>query len=354
MRQFYLNVFTDGLVLILYCSFFFLALLSFGLPFHMVGDFWRAGARLMHRVGDLQRHRRNAHGLDGRFLDATEADLAGPGRERAGEGANAGVGGEGGAMSTTCVICHEEMHVGGGAPGAPAAEGAARGRVPKRMPACGHCFHEGCLRSWLERQSRCPICRTPVDPDEAALMHREQNVVRQTEEQIREEAARERAGSRGGSGGGSSGGAGWRAAATHSPVPPHVAAAADADTALAAASAGAGVQGQALGAYYVDLQKCTDEQLDELVVAQASVWGMLKGELDRRRAPGTGMGADGAAGGASVGAGAAGNAQGSGQPHMQLQRGSQMSPPLSPSTSPPLSPREGSTGRLPGLRRRRA
>lgn len=32
---------------------------------------------------------------------------------------------------------------------------------PKKLP-CGHVLHFACLRSWLERQQRCPTCRRPV------------------------------------------------------------------------------------------------------------------------------------------------------------------------------------------------
>lgn len=29
---------------------------------------------------------------------------------------------------------------------------------------CGHSFHRMCLETWLQRENRCPICRSPVDP----------------------------------------------------------------------------------------------------------------------------------------------------------------------------------------------
>lgn len=36
----------------------------------------------------------------------------------------------------------------------------------KRL-VCGHLFHVHCLRSWLERQHTCPICRALVIPNES-------------------------------------------------------------------------------------------------------------------------------------------------------------------------------------------
>lgn len=27
---------------------------------------------------------------------------------------------------------------------------------------CGHCFHKNCINACLERNNKCPICRTPI------------------------------------------------------------------------------------------------------------------------------------------------------------------------------------------------
>ena len=43
----------------------------------------------------------------------------------------------------TCTICMEDMEVG-------------------RLLPCGHILHEKCLRMWLTRQDRCPLCQHPV------------------------------------------------------------------------------------------------------------------------------------------------------------------------------------------------
>ena len=62
------------------------------------------------------------------FPDATEADLA--------------------RCDNICIICREEMTM---------------ATVNKKLP-CSHVFHVHCLRSWMERQQNCPICRNPVFP----------------------------------------------------------------------------------------------------------------------------------------------------------------------------------------------
>lgn len=32
----------------------------------------------------------------------------------------------------------------------------------RRLPACGHVFHQACIDLWLLRQSKCPLCKTEV------------------------------------------------------------------------------------------------------------------------------------------------------------------------------------------------
>ena len=44
----------------------------------------------------------------------------------------------------------------------------AEGDAMKTLP-CLHYFHEPCVRRWLARNKECPICRVPIDVEEAAL-----------------------------------------------------------------------------------------------------------------------------------------------------------------------------------------
>ncbi len=51
--------------------------------------------------------------------------------------------------------------------GAPAAcaiclEETAPGEVLKRLP-CAHCFHGGCLDTWLKTKAVCPVCQRGLD-----------------------------------------------------------------------------------------------------------------------------------------------------------------------------------------------
>lgn len=46
-----------------------------------------------------------------------------------------------------CAICLEET---------------APGEVLKRLP-CGHCFHGGCLDTWLKTKAVCPVCQRGLD-----------------------------------------------------------------------------------------------------------------------------------------------------------------------------------------------
>mmetsp|Transcript_14075 Transcript_14075/g.11775 ORF Transcript_14075/g.11775 Transcript_14075/m.11775 type:complete len:143 (-) Transcript_14075:26-454(-) len=43
-----------------------------------------------------------------------------------------------------CVMCQEDMK---------------KGTKAKKMPGCGHVFHDECIMEWLERHNTCPICR---------------------------------------------------------------------------------------------------------------------------------------------------------------------------------------------------
>ena len=132
---FYLDLVTDLLHLFVYLVFFLIIFAYYGLPVHLVRDLYMTFRNFRRRVNEFIRYRRVTANLDERFPDATPDELAGG--------------------DDVCIICREEM-----------VAMSAGGQRPKKLP-CNHCFHLGCLRSWLERQQACPTCRAPELPENA-------------------------------------------------------------------------------------------------------------------------------------------------------------------------------------------
>eukprot|EP00887_Chlorella_sp_A99_P001286 scaffold14.g1286.t1 len=125
---FYLELTLDLLHLMVYCAFFAIVFSTYGIPLHLVRDLYFTFRNFQIRVRDFLRYRRITANMDQRLPDASEEDLA--------------------RADHVCIICREEMAAGG---------------HNKRL-SCSHCFHLHCLRSWLERQQNCPICRAAVAP----------------------------------------------------------------------------------------------------------------------------------------------------------------------------------------------
>eukprot|EP00891_Asterochloris_glomerata_P008885 jgi/Astpho2/8885/Aster-05515 len=68
------------------------------------------------------------------------------------------------ACDEPCTVCHEAMEA---------------GTEVLEMP-CKHCYHEGCITSWLSEHNTCPICRTALPVDES----RQQEQRRQQRERL--------------------------------------------------------------------------------------------------------------------------------------------------------------------------
>ena len=165
---FYLQLTLDMCHLILYCAFFAVVFSAYGIPLHLVRDLYWTLRNFQHRVRDFLRFRRLTANMNAQFPDATVQDV-----ER--------VGG-------VCIICREELTgastgtdsdsgtVGTGNEDGGQQEGQAARSAPittmtptstggtNKKLGCGHVFHLHCLRSWLERQQNCPICRATVTP----------------------------------------------------------------------------------------------------------------------------------------------------------------------------------------------
>ena len=125
---FYLELAMDFFHMVVYLSFFSVVLANYGLPLHLMRDLYWTFRNFKNRLVLFLQYRKIASNINTLFPNATEEDL-----ERA---------------DRTCAVCREEM------------------QEAKKLP-CGHCYHVHCLRSWLERQQNCPICRSPV-PTEAS------------------------------------------------------------------------------------------------------------------------------------------------------------------------------------------
>lgn len=140
---FYLELVTDLLKLLTYLSFFSIVLRYYGLPLHIIRDVYLTLRSFITRIRDFIRYRRATAHMNSRYPDATPEEV-----EREG----------------VCIICREEMRAwteGGAGEGGRAAGTQDQRSRPKKLP-CGHVLHFACLRSWLERQQRCPTCRRPV------------------------------------------------------------------------------------------------------------------------------------------------------------------------------------------------
>lgn len=143
--MFYLNLATDFFKLVIYLAFFFILLVFYGLPIHILRDVFLTMRSFLKRISDFMKYRAATRDMNARYPDATAEDI---GRE------------------DVCIICREEMRPyqpaapQDGQPQQPPNPVAERMR-PKKLP-CGHVLHFSCLRSWLERQQICPTCRANV------------------------------------------------------------------------------------------------------------------------------------------------------------------------------------------------
>ncbi|KAK3370140.1 hypothetical protein B0H63DRAFT_308666 [Podospora didyma] len=132
-----LDLIADFVKLGIYTAFFCVLFAFYGLPIHIVRDWFVTTRSFLKRLSALIRYRQALRDMD-QYPDATAEDL---GRE------------------DTCIICREEMH-----PWVATDTTQVERTRAKKLP-CGHILHFGCLKSWLERQQVCPICRRPVTRD---------------------------------------------------------------------------------------------------------------------------------------------------------------------------------------------
>ncbi|KAK3297070.1 uncharacterized protein B0H64DRAFT_117327 [Chaetomium fimeti] len=132
-----LDLVADFIKFGIYTAFFCVLMSFYGLPIHIMRDWFMTTRSFLKRLNALFRYRQALKHME-QYPDATAEEL---GRE------------------DTCIICREEMR-----PWDPADTSHVERSRAKKLP-CGHILHFGCLKSWLERQQVCPTCRRPVARD---------------------------------------------------------------------------------------------------------------------------------------------------------------------------------------------
>ena len=147
----YLDLVTELFQLTVYSIFFCLIFIYYGLPFHLLRDLYWSLRNFKNRLIAFIKYRRITTNMNENFVDATAEDIG---------------------ENSVCIICREDM-----VPGS-----------AKKL-RCGHVFHSSCLRSWLERQQTCPMCRTSVEPRSQAS---EQQARRQGDRENAREAGEAR------------------------------------------------------------------------------------------------------------------------------------------------------------------
>jgi hypothetical protein len=119
----YLEFVVSALKSLVYLAFFFIIFRYYGLPLHIVRSMYLTFAAFHRSLAKLLTYRRAVSGMDVRYPDASPAELA--------------------QADSVCIVCRDEMEAG------------------KRLP-CGHILHVECLRSWLQQDPSCPLCRKSV------------------------------------------------------------------------------------------------------------------------------------------------------------------------------------------------
>jgi len=117
--KFYLEILSELTQCILYIGFFCIILYYYGIPIHLLRELFVALRSFHKTISDFVRYRKLVACLDERYPNATEAEIA---------------------RDPQCIICYDDMT-----------------QNAKKLP-CGHIFHKHCLKSWMERNNKCPYC----------------------------------------------------------------------------------------------------------------------------------------------------------------------------------------------------
>ena len=119
----YLEFASSAVQSLIYLCFFFIIFRYYGLPLHIIRSMYITFANFQRSLAKLITYHRAVSGMDHRYPDAAPEDLR--------------------SVDSICIVCRDEMEAG------------------KKLP-CGHILHLECLRSWLQQDPTCPLCRKSV------------------------------------------------------------------------------------------------------------------------------------------------------------------------------------------------
>ena len=133
----YAELVTSFVRLLLYTAFISLMLAMRIFALFIIRPTYLAVRAFVKATSDVIRSRIAVRNLRNLFHDASVQDLRS-------------------LADTICIICREDMLQTEGTDENPQLVAPC-----KKLP-CAHIFHEGCLRSWFQRQQTCPTCRRDV------------------------------------------------------------------------------------------------------------------------------------------------------------------------------------------------
>jgi E3 ubiquitin-protein ligase synoviolin len=165
----------DFLKLVAYVGFFTVLTIFYGIPIYIIRDLYMTMRSFTKRIADYLKYQQATRNMHILYPDATIEDLA---------------------TENVCIVCREEMHPWHAIITREERENGqevstTERKRPKKLP-CSHILHFQCLRSWMERQQSCPICRRSVLDRPVAQPNGNANPGRQQQQQQqgRNDAAR--------------------------------------------------------------------------------------------------------------------------------------------------------------------
>lgn len=135
----YLELISGFVRVLCYSTFFFIVVNAQRVPLHFFRELLISLTYFITKLNECRRYHLAIKQMNENYENATAEDLEN--RDR------------------FCIVCREEMYALDEAiPENVSIDSGSQNRTPKKLP-CGHVLHYHCLRSWLERQQNCPICR---------------------------------------------------------------------------------------------------------------------------------------------------------------------------------------------------